>query len=214
MASDSIEMSEFFPVVRSKIYDAWLNGAAHSKMTGGAAQGEPRVGAKHSAWDGYIRGENMALIPDRRIVQSWSTTEFPEGANPSLVEVELTEENGGTRLTLRHTELPPGDAAKYRVGWIEHYFEPMKRYFEAAEPAAAPRRTPKPTRKKTRSKSKASARAKKSRAGGKPRAAKAPKNRNRGAQPKRRRGSVARRTTGASGPKRKSAKAKSRRTRG
>lgn len=174
-------------------------------MTGGAAQGEPRVGAKHSAWDGYISGENMALIPDRRNVQSWSTTEFPEGANPSLVEVELTEENGGTRLTLRHTELPPGDAEKYRVGWIEHYFEPMKRYFEAAEPAAAPRRAPKPTRKKTRSKAKASARAKKSRAGGKPRAAKAPKKR--GAQPKRRRGSVAR-------PKRKSAKAKSRRTRG
>jgi hypothetical protein len=37
-------------------------------------------------------------------------------------------EETGTRLTLKHTNLPD-HGMQYKDGWVEHYFEPMKAYF-------------------------------------------------------------------------------------
>ena len=33
-------------------------------------------GAAFTAWDNYIWGRNLVLDPNRRIVQSWRTTQF------------------------------------------------------------------------------------------------------------------------------------------
>jgi activator of HSP90 ATPase len=71
----------------------------------------------------------LALDPPRRIVQAWRTTEFPDGAADSRLELTFSPSAGGTRLILRHTEIPEGQGISYAQGWIEHYFEPMQAYF-------------------------------------------------------------------------------------
>ena len=71
----------------------------------------------------------LELDPPRRIVQSWRTTEFPEGSPDSRLEVLLEPDGAGTRLTLVHTEIPDGQGARYEEGWKENYFTPMKAYF-------------------------------------------------------------------------------------
>jgi activator of HSP90 ATPase len=63
------------------------------------------------------------------MLMTWRTTEFPKGASDSRVEVVLEPSPGGTRITLRHTEIPTGQAENYRQGWAEYYFEQMKAYF-------------------------------------------------------------------------------------
>lgn len=140
MPDESIELTEHFAVSPAQIYAAWLKGKAHARMTGGGATGEPRVGARYTAWDGYIWGENVELQPDHRIVQTWTTSEFPEGSPPSRLTILLVPESGGTKVTLRHSELPEGSGEKYREGWVQHYLEPMRRFF-SREPSGSARKS-------------------------------------------------------------------------
>jgi uncharacterized protein YndB with AHSA1/START domain len=127
--AESFEVSKVLAVRPERLYGAWLDGAEHARFTGGPATGSARVGAPYSAWDGYIQGKNLELESPRRIVQSWRTSEFPEGAADSKVEVLFDAVEGGTRLTVRHTDIPDGQADRYRDGWDKHYFAPMEKYF-------------------------------------------------------------------------------------
>jgi uncharacterized protein YndB with AHSA1/START domain len=131
--SQSIEVSRVFPVSPNAIYDAWTNEDEHADMTGGDATFDPRVGGRFSAWDGYIKGTILELEPSRRIVQAWRTVDFPKDAADSRVEVLLEPIADGTILTLRHSDIPDGQAADVELGWVEYYFEPMLEYFGAED---------------------------------------------------------------------------------
>jgi uncharacterized protein YndB with AHSA1/START domain len=128
--SGSLRLSAFIPAPPAVVYHAWLNGRQHAAMTGAKATSQARVGGKFTAWDGYIFGQHLELVPDCRIVQSWRTTEFPEDCPDSRLQVDFVPEADGTRLTLIQSDLPAGEAARYQVGWQQFYFEPIQRYFE------------------------------------------------------------------------------------
>jgi uncharacterized protein YndB with AHSA1/START domain len=129
MKSDSIKVSAVIPAAPKDVYAAWMSGKGHGAMTGSAAKITARVGGKFTAWDGYIEGRTLERKPPSRIVQAWRTTDFSPDEPDSRLEVLLEEAKGGTRVTLRHTEIPSGQGAGYRKGWIEFYFQPMKEYF-------------------------------------------------------------------------------------
>jgi uncharacterized protein YndB with AHSA1/START domain len=129
MPTESIEVSARFPVSPDRLYAAWLDSQEHTRFTGDTARVEPLVGGRFTAWSGYITGETLELHPDRRILQTWRTTEFPDGAEDSRIEVRLEPVEGGTRLTIVHTGIPDGQGHQVEDGWIDYYFEPMQRYF-------------------------------------------------------------------------------------
>ena len=126
----TIKHSEFFPGVSpQEIYAAMLSGPKHSKMTGGKATGSTKVGGKFTAWDGYISGKNVELEEGRRIVQEWTTIEWPQGAAASIVDWKFEAKKGGTKVTLKHSKVPESQAGSYEQGWLDHYLTPMKAYF-------------------------------------------------------------------------------------
>ncbi len=126
---ESLKLSITLPVKAEKLYKAWLSGKEHSLFTGAEAKAGAKVNAKHSAWDGYIWGKNLELKAGKKIVQSWRTSEFPEDAPDSTVEITFEEKAGKTKLSLYHHGLQKGDAKKYTQGWKDFYFTPMKSYF-------------------------------------------------------------------------------------
>src|SRR5229473_3937700 len=132
MATESIQVSGVVRAPPDRIYEAWLDSAEHSAMTGGRATIDANVGGRFTAWDGYIEGATLELEPGRRIVQRWRTSEFPSGAADSLVEIRLEPLEEGTRIIFLHSEIPEGQRTKYEQGWREHYLDPMDRYFAAA----------------------------------------------------------------------------------
>ena len=69
-------------------------------MTGSEAKIGKHVGARYTAWDGYISGKTLELAAGRRIVQSWRTTEFEATDPDSTIVVDLEPTKTGTRLTL------------------------------------------------------------------------------------------------------------------
>lgn len=130
--AESLEISDVFPTTPAELYAAWLDSDRHSALIGGAdCQIDPSVGGSFTAWDGYIEGTTLELEPPHRIVQSWRTSEFPDGAPDSRLEVRFEVVEGGTRLTLHHSDLPPGGAEKYTAGWEENYFDPMHTHYTA-----------------------------------------------------------------------------------
>ena len=117
-----------FNTTAKKIYETWLSSEGHTKMTGGSANISNKIGDKFTAWDGYIEGVNIDLNLNKRIVQTWRTSQFDEDEKDSQIEVLLNEVDGKTELTITHTNLSER-GEHYKNGWQDHYFEPMGKYF-------------------------------------------------------------------------------------
>jgi activator of HSP90 ATPase len=128
---NAFTLSATFPVQSKIVYAAWLSGKTHGAMTGEKAEGSARVGGAFTAWDGYISGKNLELVPGSRIVQSWRTTEFAKTDPDSRLEILLKPSSKGCTVTLKHSNLPPGQAKNYRQGWKDFYFIPMQKYFSS-----------------------------------------------------------------------------------
>jgi uncharacterized protein YndB with AHSA1/START domain len=127
----SFTVSDIIPTSKEAVYNAWLDGEKHAKMTNtGVALASTMVGDSFTAHDGYISGKNVDLVPYSKIIQTWRTTEFSDEEEDSIIEISFKDKNGGTEISLAHTNLPP-HGKQYESGWKTHYFEPMKKYFES-----------------------------------------------------------------------------------
>jgi activator of HSP90 ATPase len=117
-----------------EVYDAFMNAKIHSKFTGSKATVVPKVGGKITAWDNYITGKNLELIRGKKIVQEWSTSEWPDGYPPSLLTITLKKAGNKTELTMVHTKVPKTQVKSYSSGWKDFYWKPLKKYFEKKLP--------------------------------------------------------------------------------
>jgi len=133
-STETVLVSEIIPATRERIYAAWLDSDQHSAFTGESADIDPTVGGHHTTFGGYARGRNLELSPNRRIVQTWRSAEFPDTAPDSRIEVTFEDTAGGTLVSVLHTDIPSGQADRYREGWLRFYLEPMKRYFRSRFP--------------------------------------------------------------------------------
>ena len=127
--AQSFKISTTLPATAKEIYKAWLSSEEHTAFTGNAAEVDLRVGGRFTAFGNYIEGTNAKLYLNKKIVQTWRTTEFPAGSEDSILEISLEEMKTGTKLTLTHSNIPDGQADSYKDGWKKFYFRPMKEYF-------------------------------------------------------------------------------------
>lgn len=76
---------------------------------------------------GYpVRGEYLVVEPFQRVVVSWGfagSDELPAGT--SRVEFLLTPITGGTRVDLRHLDLPESEVRGHAHGWA-HFMPRLK----------------------------------------------------------------------------------------
>ncbi len=126
---ESFVLIETFKCKPQKLYQTWLSSLLHSEMIGSESEIDPVVGGSFKIWDNYISGTTIELVPDKKIVQKWRTTEFADDDKDSLLELNLEEIDGCTKLTLRHSDIPDGQSRDYKQGWLEYYFDQMKEYF-------------------------------------------------------------------------------------
>jgi len=119
-----------FPTSAKKLYEIFLDSKKHSAATGGKAVAGKKVGDRFTAWDGYITGKNLVLVPGRVIVQAWRTSEFKKTDPDSVLTLTLEESGGSTTLTMVHAAVPDHKADDFKSGWHEHYWKPIKKYFQ------------------------------------------------------------------------------------
>jgi uncharacterized protein YndB with AHSA1/START domain len=138
MPLEQLQLRDVFPAAPERIYALWMDSEGHALLTGGEAMIDPREGGEFSAWDGYITGVTERLEPGRLIVQRWRTTEFPDHAGDSTVEVMLRPVEGGCEVTLLHSGIPEGQVERYKAGWVDYYFNPLRELLEAVAAEEAP----------------------------------------------------------------------------
>ncbi len=130
MKFEVIKQEAVIDAIPFEVYEAYLNPEKHAEFTGSPATGSPRVGGKFTAWDGYIEGKFLELEKGKRIVHEWKTTEWPAEYPPSIIELTFRPKGKKTVLTMVHSKAPAEQAADYEKGWLEWYWEPLKRYFK------------------------------------------------------------------------------------
>jgi len=69
------------------------------------------------------------LVPDRRIVQSWRGSDWPEG-HCSRVTFSLKKVEKGTRLTFHQSGVPEKYYRDINQGWRDFYWSRMKKKLE------------------------------------------------------------------------------------
>lgn len=125
----TIKQQQFIPATPKEVYKVLTDPKLHTAFTGAKATGMAKPGGKFTAWDGFISARYVELEPGKRIVQEWSTAQWPKDAPPSRLEFTFKSKNDGTELTMVHSEVPAEQALLYRKGWGTNYWKPMKAYF-------------------------------------------------------------------------------------
>jgi len=129
METRKIKQSVTFKASPHDVYEALMDSKKHTKFTGGKASISWEVGGKFSAFDGYAEGVNLQLMPDKKIVQSWRASDWPEG-HYSEVTFLFKENEGGTNLIFSQTGVPEEQYDDVSQGWRDYYWAPMKEMLE------------------------------------------------------------------------------------
>jgi activator of HSP90 ATPase len=127
--SRAIHQTVTFKATPHEIYESLMDSKKHAAFTGGNARLSRQVGGNIMAYDDYITGRNIELVPDKKIVQDWRAVDWPAGWF-SRVTFEFVSVPEGTRLDFTHIDLPEGTEDEFEQGWIDNYWEPLKEYLE------------------------------------------------------------------------------------
>ncbi len=125
----TIQQTVTFKATPHEVYETLMDSKKHAELVGAEAKITKKVGGKFSIYDGEIEGVNLELVPDKRIVQSWRYSDWPEG-HYSKTTFLLEENQGGTKLTFTQSEVPEDKYEDVSQGWHDYYWQPMKELLE------------------------------------------------------------------------------------
>ncbi len=126
----SIRQSVTFKASPKDVYEALMDQKKHAHFTGAPAKISRKVGGSFSAHGGYCLGTHLELIENKKIVQAWRGSDWPEGHFSKATFALAKNTSGGTKLTFTQTSVPEKQQPHIKKGWKEHYWEPMKKMLE------------------------------------------------------------------------------------
>lgn len=127
----TIKQTVNFKASPHDVYEALMDSKKHSRFTGSSARISSKVGGRFSAYGGGIKGKNLQLVKDKKIVQEWycETDGWPEG-HFSKATFLLSKTKTGTKMTFIQTNVPDGAYKSIKQGWTDYYWKPMKEMLE------------------------------------------------------------------------------------
>lgn len=125
-----IKQTITFNASANDIYEYLVNARKLNQITGGKASNTQKIGGKFSAYDDYIFGTNVELVPGKKIVQKWACDDFPPKTF-SDVKIELKVKGPKqTEVVFTQENVPDELFEDLSAGWNEFYWEPIKDYIE------------------------------------------------------------------------------------
>jgi len=117
-----------FKASPDQIFEALTNETKFAAMSEGAPSAiDPRAGGAFTLFGGYVTGQNVELVPGRRIVQVWRAGSWPEGTY-SLAKFQLEANGAGTKIVFDHDGFPADHKDQLASGWEEHYWAPLRKH--------------------------------------------------------------------------------------
>ena len=131
MNNKGIKQIIIFKATPSEVYDALMDSKKHSAFTGDKAVISSKEGGKFTAYGDYIDGINIKLIKNKKIIQKWRASDWPED-HYSIITFELKEKNGNTELVFTQKGIPKESDVSQKA-WTEYYWNPLKYFFKKKE---------------------------------------------------------------------------------
>ena len=132
MKTGTIKQEVIFSAKPDFIYDLIMNEEKHADFTQSEVLMSSEIGGTFSAYDGYINGKNIELIPGEKIVQEWHFDEDEwDDSHFSICTFIFEPFQDGTKMTFTQTNIPEHKVEALESGWEEHYWEPMMDYLDA-----------------------------------------------------------------------------------
>ncbi len=119
-----------FKAEPKELYELYMNSKKHSLVTEQKAVLSRKVGGSYSAYDGYIKGKNLALISGKRIVQTWRASNWSKSVMDSIFILTFEKAGGGTEVTMVHANLPDKEKKHLAKGWYDCYWNLWKKHLE------------------------------------------------------------------------------------
>jgi activator of HSP90 ATPase len=126
--AESIHQEITFKTSPKRFYEALLDEKQFTKLSGVPAEISREAGGAFSLFGGAIKGRNLELIANQRIVQAWRSEGWDKGIY-SIVRFELAPQGAATKLVFDHTGFPNGQAQNLAGGWKEHYWDLLEKFF-------------------------------------------------------------------------------------
>lgn len=131
LKTKTIKQSVEFAAKPREVFEALMDEKKHGKFTGGKAVVSRKVGGKFTVFNGWASGENLEIIPDKKIMQSWRA-QMDGWPNDyfSIVTFSFEKTKHGTKIVFKHSGVPEKFFEELSNGWKENYWEPMKKLLE------------------------------------------------------------------------------------
>lgn len=95
----SVHLEATIPAEPARVYELLADAAALSGLSGKGGAAARSAGAEFTAFDGYVTGRQVELVPGERIVQAWRFPVWAPGVY-SIVRFTLAAGDGGTILAI------------------------------------------------------------------------------------------------------------------
>jgi|HubBroStandDraft_6_1064221.scaffolds.fasta_scaffold21082_3 activator of HSP90 ATPase len=138
--SEAIHQEVIFKAPRKKVYEALTDAKQFEKVvqlsaavkSGMVPPGKPaeisrELGGAFSLFGGYISGRQLALIPEKRIVQAWRAGSW-DPDDYSIANFVFSDQDANTKLIFDHTGFPGSQAQHLAEGWHVNYWEPLSKF--------------------------------------------------------------------------------------
>jgi uncharacterized protein YndB with AHSA1/START domain len=127
----NVIMAVHLPCSAARLYRMYLDPKQHAAFTGAPVQIAARAGAPFEAFGGAITGTILQVVPNRLIVQSWRSIQFPRRDLDSTLVLAFWPDKGGARIDLTHVNVADSDYAGVSEGWSKYYWVPWRRFLTA-----------------------------------------------------------------------------------
>ncbi|MCD4733741.1 SRPBCC domain-containing protein [bacterium] len=124
METVTIEQSIVFKSTAHLVYESLMDSERHSAFTGARAEISREIGEAFSAYEGYLNGKQLELVPDQRIKQSWHAASWSKD-HSSIVIITLKDVAEGVELCLTHEGVPAEDEKGISEGWYLNYWNKL-----------------------------------------------------------------------------------------
>jgi activator of HSP90 ATPase len=124
----TIVQKVMFKAAPKELFELYMDSPKHSLVTEQKAVLSRKVGGSYSAYDGYIKGKNLSLVPGKMIVQTWRASNWSKSVMDSIFILTFEKVSGGTEAIMVHANLPDKEEKHLAKGWYDCYWNPWQKH--------------------------------------------------------------------------------------
>lgn len=118
----------YLPVTPDKVMQLLTEPEKIKEWSGADAVVEKSDGGRFEMFDGWVSGKVLKAT-DNELAYTWKSSDWDDDVKPSEVYYKLIEENGSTKIELKHIGFPnQKEMDSHASGWTEHFFGPIETY--------------------------------------------------------------------------------------